>query len=442
MWSPGSNGASARAKRDQPVEKHAAFLQLGDCNELVGLVRLIDRAGADDDGRHAGVREQPGFGAVGDLAVTVAPRKLLGEQGHLGVLGGIQSRELGAVLEHDRRLRRDRLHFRLEHVLGVVDHFLREIGRLVGRDGAEFELERRDVGHDVERRAAMQVAGVAGGERHVVEIVARALLRHAVGDVADLRDHARRIFDRVDAERRQRRMAGAPMHRHFQRALRLVADDDVHLRRLADEAGDRLRGPLRQLCDDPARADAADLLVIRECEMQRLLQIRRQHVRHRREAARHVALHVGRAAAVELAVAFGQLERIVGPVLVIDRHHVGVARQDEARHVGRPERRPQVRFLPRVVVDALVLHAEPVEILLDPGDQLEIGIAAHGVEADQRGQDVLAALQVHVGSRWGHPSCIAHRTDQGGVAHGWLSSAIHVFNVRVRRNTPCPTSNR
>ena len=189
---------------------------------------------------------------------------------------------------------------------------------------------------------------------------------------------------------------------------------------------------------DAARADAADLLVIREGKMQRLLQVRVQHVRHRREAARHVALHVGRAAAVQLAVAFGQLERAVGPVLVVDRHHVGVAREDEARHVGRPERRPQVRFLAGLVVDALVLHAELVEISLDPGDQVEIGVAAHGVEADQRGQDVFAALQVHVGSRWRPASCIAHQTDQGGVRHGWLSPAIHVFNVRVRRNDAMP----
>src|ERR1044071_8426550 len=38
----------------------------------------------------------------------------------------------------------------------------------------------------------------------------------------------------------------------------------------------------------------------------------------------------------------------------------------------------------------------------------------------------------------GSPSCIAHRADQGGVSHGWLSPARHVFNVRVRRKTPMP----
>jgi DNA topoisomerase VI subunit B len=99
------------------------------------------------------------------------------------------------------------------------------------------------------------------------------------------------------------------MHRHLERALALVADHDIHLGRLADEARDRPRRPRGDLRDHAAHAPATDLLVIGERQMQRLLQRRAEHVRHCRKAARHIALHVGRSAAVELAVAFGELER-------------------------------------------------------------------------------------------------------------------------------------
>ena len=44
---------------------------------------------------------------------------------------------------------------------------------------------------------------------------------------------------------------------------------------------------------------------------------------------------------------------------------------------------------------ALMLHAVLVEIALDPGDAVEIGVAADRVEAHERGQNVFTALQVH-----------------------------------------------
>src|SRR5689334_24281109 len=105
---PGMTAGLACAKSDQSVEKHAAFLELADRDELVGLVRLIDRARADDDGRNAGLREQPAFGAIGDLAVAVASRKLLRQQRHLGVFRRVEPGELGAVLEFEAGLGRDR----------------------------------------------------------------------------------------------------------------------------------------------------------------------------------------------------------------------------------------------------------------------------------------------------------------------------------------------
>ena len=71
------NAALARAVLDQAVDELAAFLQLGDRDELVGLVRLVDIARPAHHRRNAGLREQAALGAVGDLAVAVAAGELL-----------------------------------------------------------------------------------------------------------------------------------------------------------------------------------------------------------------------------------------------------------------------------------------------------------------------------------------------------------------------------
>src|SRR5204863_1981428 len=86
-------------------------------------------------------------------------------------------------------------------------------------------------------------------------------------------------------------------------------------------------------------------------------------------------------------------------------------------------------FLAGLVIDPLVLDAEPVEIALDPGDQVEIGVAAHGIEADQGRKNVFAALQVHLGVSVG--SRIMH-CGRGGSS------------FKLPRNTAgliCPRSN-
>src|SRR3954465_2973143 len=53
-----SDHSLARAMRDQGIEEVAALFQLGDCDELVSLVRLVDIAGAAHHRRDAGHLEQ------------------------------------------------------------------------------------------------------------------------------------------------------------------------------------------------------------------------------------------------------------------------------------------------------------------------------------------------------------------------------------------------
>jgi len=45
--------------RDQAIDKVTAFLKLGDPDELVGLVRLVDIAGAAHHRRNAGFWNSP-----------------------------------------------------------------------------------------------------------------------------------------------------------------------------------------------------------------------------------------------------------------------------------------------------------------------------------------------------------------------------------------------
>ena len=57
---------------DEPLQEDLAARHLLQRDELVGLVRLVDRAGADNHRRYAGGREQPALGAEGDLDGAIA----------------------------------------------------------------------------------------------------------------------------------------------------------------------------------------------------------------------------------------------------------------------------------------------------------------------------------------------------------------------------------
>src|SRR5882757_4464943 len=56
--------------------------------------------------------------------------------------------------------------------------------------------------------------------------------------------------------------------------------------------------------------------------------------------------------------------------------------------------------------------AVPVEVALDPGDQVQIRVPAGGIVADQGRQDVFGALDVHLALVAKAPSCIAHEMVQ------------------------------
>ena len=124
----------------------------------------------------------------------------------------------------------------------------------------------------------------------------------------------------------------------------LVGERRHHAGRLADQAGARHEALLAQVGEQPAHAEAADLLVVAEGEVHAERQVGREEIGHLREHGADVGLHVGAAAAVEAPLVQLCAERIEGPVLAVPRHGVGVAGKDHAGRLAGVERREQIRL--------------------------------------------------------------------------------------------------
>jgi hypothetical protein len=143
-------------------------------------------------------------------------------------------------------------------------------------------------------------------------------------------------------------------------ASRPLTDAQGRARQVAGDGRDHLR-----------RAEAADLLVIGEGQMDGAFQALPEQ-RHGGQGQGDEALHVRGAAPVELPVALGQDERIAGPGLAVDRHHVGVARQDDPARGGRADAGQQVGLVAVGAGDTPAGDALVRQIALDPGDQGQV----------------------------------------------------------------------
>ena len=151
--------------------------------------------------------------------------------------------------------------------------------------------------------------------------------------------------------------------------------------------------------DQRPHTGAPDLLVIGDDDVDRLFQGPRLEGRHRGEHASDEALHVAAAAAVELAVALGQRERVGRPA------------SDPRPARSRYDPRARCRHRPSgpMVANRLGLgavgrgHARrgdavAFEVVLDEGDQREIRLGARGVEGDER-RAAAPSLSLERGSR-------------------------------------------
>ena len=129
--------------------------------------------------------------------------------------------------------------------------------------------------------------------------------------------------------------------------------------------------------------------------MQRQLQRCRQHLGHTGQHTGVEALHVGGAPAIGPAAFNPQRERIGGPLLVVDRHDVGMAREDIARHVDGADRRQKIGLLSLRIGEPPHRHALLLEIVLNIVDEGEVRVPAHRVEAHEGTEHVEGAGRWH-----------------------------------------------
>ena len=120
--------------------------------------------------------------------------------------------------------------------------------------------------------------------------------------------------------------------------------------------------------------------------MQRPSQFPRLEVGHRGEAGGDEALHVAGTARIEVAAVLAQRERIGGPGLALDRHGIDVAGQSDAAGSLWPDDRVNVGLLPGRVGADTVGDAVRIEVAAHEVDQLQVGVAAGGVERNQPGE--------------------------------------------------------
>ncbi len=103
------------------------------------------------------------------------------------------------------------------------------------------------------------------------------------------------------------------------------------------------------------------------------------------------ALHVAGAAAVQQAVLLGDGPGIGRPILAVDRHHVGVAGEADARHVGGADGGVEIGLLAGRVRHQLAGDAEMVQVVAHEVDQFEVGVPAGRVHGNQTAQHLHAA---------------------------------------------------
>ena len=150
---------------------------------------------------------------------------------------------------------------------------------------------------------------------------------------------------------------------------------------------------------------------MREGDVQRHFERLPLHFRDQRQNEREKPLHVGRAARMKAAVAFGQSERIARPLLPRDGNHIGVARQQHAAPIGWADCRIEIGL---ALAGAAARMRNPVafEIIGDPIDQREVGARRGRVERHQpvedlnrRGETLLGSPVCGLGVRRARSSC-------------------------------------
>ena len=183
---------------------------------------------------------------------------------------------------------------------------------------------------------------------------------------------------------RQRGMSASAGNNQPARDLALVRIADRKPGRLADNAQRRFDRGVCNVGHQIRCAEAADLLVIGQRDVNRRRGRGRCEMWDMRQHRGDEALHVGRAPPDDAAVAPCCGEGRARPVLARDRHHIGMRRQHDAGSVTRANGREQRGLASGCVADASRRYIVLRQIVLDPLHDIEIGLARDRREPDQR----------------------------------------------------------
>ena len=215
-------------------------------------------------------------------------------------------------------------------------------------------------------------------------LLERAVALQRLRAAPDERDDFGREFDGVYRAGGKRRMRRHACHIAGKRALSLVRDHDLHIARFADNAHFGPDIETAHLIDETPDPDTSDLFIVRKCQMQRRRETSFHKIRQMCQRNDDKGLHIAGAAPVQASVLFDHREGIGIPALTIHRNHVGVTRQHDPAPVKRPGGGIQIRLAFIVVESQVRANPETLQIVPDPVDQFQIGLAARRIERDER----------------------------------------------------------
>jgi hypothetical protein len=265
---------------------------------------------------------------------------------------------------------------------------------------AELPVEGAGAGKDVAGRSPMDHSDVQGriGRRETrIEGPLLIFARQA----PDLADDVGRGGDRIGAERGQGGMRLVSGHQRAQRRYALVGVGDLHHRRFADDHRARPRLAPSEPADQVRRSQAGRLLVVAQRDVDRALQRRRLECWDHRQHAGAKPLHVAGAAAVKPSVRLAHREGVARPDLTLDRHDVGVTRQDDAAVDPGPDRRQERGLVAGSVRRPARSQSMRREIVFDEGDNRYVRPVADAVEGDEARQNRLGLCETVCAHREG-----------------------------------------
>ena len=166
--------------------------------------------------------------------------------------------------------------------------------------------------------------------------------------------------------------------------LALVRRHHLQAGGLADDAEARPPGQALHHVDQPADAEAADLLIVAEGKMQGLGEpaFAATCAEHA-EAAGDEPLHVGAAAGVEPAVGSPERERVGRPGLALGGNDVAVPRKHDALAVAGPDGRQEIGLASVFAGDQPAAGAHGFDLAAHEVDEVEIAVAAHRRKSDE-----------------------------------------------------------